>query len=425
MRNHLRRARPLGAALSLVTLSLFTAGCSIDRAPQGLRATPPGDGPHIVFDLRAPPAAGDSAAERRRDVPRSDEPHRPPHQREHGRADGIEESARAGFADMEGWGTFAPITLAFARGAGADPHLPAIDLDDVKARMTRDGHDFTNDPVYVINLKTGVPVMLDMGDGDFPLTLHDESAYWPNDPKATEQNLLFETVEEGAGLAQSDYSPALDLDFDGVLDHPNTLGPLPGGIAGVDDLLTWYERETDTLILRPLIPMDEMTEYAVVVTDRLRASDGRVARSPFPYVNHPEQQSEVAKVVPILADPSHANYYGDIAGSGLGHVAFAWTFTDGADLRGPPRPPRRPLRARAVRVPRAAVPGEDRGVPRARPGDRSIAGAAGHDDAADVRAARARAVRGHHGVVAGPAREHRRGRVREGVQPVRGRIRPR
>jgi hypothetical protein len=40
-----------------------------------------------------------------------------------------------------------------------------------------------------------------------------------------------------------------------------------------DHLLTYYERETDTLILRPLLPLDEMTRYAVVVTDR--TVDGR------------------------------------------------------------------------------------------------------------------------------------------------------
>ena len=36
-----------------------------------------------------------------------------------------------------------------------------------------------------------------------------------------------------------------------------------------DHLLTLYERETDTLVLRPVLPLDEMTRYAVVITDRL------------------------------------------------------------------------------------------------------------------------------------------------------------
>src|SRR6185503_16267169 len=105
----------------------------------------------------------------------------------------------------------------------------------------------------------------------------DPFRYGPNDPKASEPNLVFETVEEGAGLPQGAYRPALDRDFDGVLDHPNARRrgqTSPATIRGVDDILTWYERETDTLILRPIVPLDEKTEYAVVLTDRLRGPDG-------------------------------------------------------------------------------------------------------------------------------------------------------
>ena len=240
----------------------------------------------------------------------------------------METLARQGFGEMEGWGTFAPITVGFQKEDGVNPTLPALDLADLRARMQNDGHDMTNDPVYVINLTTGVPVMLDMGDGNFSYTPRDLDLYFPNDPKIAQQNLLFETVEEGAGLTQSNYAPQLDLDFDGVLDHPDNLAPLPpGGIEGIDDLTGYYERETDTLILRPLLPMEEKTEYAVVVTDRLHGPSGHVAKSPFEYVNHPEQNADVAKAVSILSDSSRANYYGDIAGSGAQHIAFAWTFT--------------------------------------------------------------------------------------------------
>jgi hypothetical protein len=328
LRNHGRASRSLGVSFLAASLFPLLPHCSVDHAPQGLRATPPGDGPQVVFDLT------------RRPLPEIPQPNDvatfPDPTSRTGRRINVsmvaptsmEVAAREGFANMEGWGTFAPITVAFSRGEGADPHAPAIDLDDVKARMTRDGHDFTNDPVYVVNLATGVPALLEMGDGDFAFVMRDQGAYWPNDPKANEDNLILESMEEGPGLSQSEYSPALDLDFDGVLDHPNTWGALPaGGIRGVDDLLTWYERESDTLILRPLVPLDEKTEYAVVLTDRLHAPDGRVARSPFPYVHHPEQAADVARLAAVLGDPGRANYYGDVAGTGLDHVAFAWTFT--------------------------------------------------------------------------------------------------
>ena len=176
-----------------------------------------------------------------------------------------------------------------------------------------------------------MPALLDASSGNFPRPIHDLGNYYPNDPRVTEQNILLETAEEGAGLAQGNYTPALDTDFDGVLDHPDTLSTLlrPGGgtVHGVDDLLGFYERQTDTLILRPVIPLAEKTQYAVVLTDRLTDTLGRPVRSPFSLVYHPAQETAMGTLKTILADAGRANYYGDIAGSGLSHVAFTWTFT--------------------------------------------------------------------------------------------------
>ena len=320
--------RTAAAMSAILTLALFAAHCSVDQAPAGLRATPAGTGPEIVFDIERQPLP---------EIPQpNDVATFPDPTSRTGRRINVSEVApttmetvaRQGFDNMEGWGTFAPITVAFDREPGSDPSQAALDLDDIRARMQNDGHDFTNDPVYVVNLTTGVPVMLDMGDGNFPLTPRDLDLYFPNDPKVAQENIMLESVEEGAGLMQSQYAPKLDLDFDGVLDHPNTLGPLtPGQIHGVDDLLGWYERESDTLIVQPLLPMEEKTEYAVILTDRLRGPDGQPVRSPFAYVNHPEQTVDLQPLLSILSDPSRANYYGDIAGTGAQHIAFAWTFT--------------------------------------------------------------------------------------------------
>jgi hypothetical protein len=234
----------------------------------------------------------------------------------------IERAAREGFDDMEGWGTYAPIAVRFSRGALQDPAEPALDLEGVRARMQADGHEPSNDPVYVVNLATGVPAMLDLGGGDFPLTLSERDRYYPNDPHAEANNPRVRDARRG----QRGVPAALDLDFDGVLDRANTL-PTRLGIRGVDDVIGWYEKETDTLLLRPLLPLEEMTEYAVVLTDRLTNRDGDPVRSPFPYVHHPEQRDGVARLSRILSDSSRKNYYGDLAGTGLAHVAFAWTFT--------------------------------------------------------------------------------------------------
>ncbi|MEO8799271.1 MAG: hypothetical protein ABI551_15380, partial [Polyangiaceae bacterium] len=310
--------------LALAALS----ACAIDTAPNSLASTPPGDGPTVVFDLAHRPLPNIP-------VPNDVATFADPSSRTGLRLNvsmvaptHLESDARGGFTEMEGWGTHAPITVAFAHGKKDDPHGAALDLDDIAARMQNDGHDTSNDPVYVVNLTTGVPVLVDVGDGDFPIAVADTSLYYPNDPHASSNTLLFETNEEGAGLTQAGYTPARDIDFDGVLDHPNTYGHVTGsGIAGVDDVMSWYERQTDTLILQPILPMDEKTEYAVVLTDRLHGAGGDPVKSPFPSIYHPTQRDAAARVKAILSDASRKNYFGDLAGTGLDHVAFTWSFT--------------------------------------------------------------------------------------------------
>ena len=316
----------------VVVLSLAAAAapaCSVDTVPTPLRATPAGGGPTVQFDLLHQPLPTIPAPN---DVATFADPTSRTGRRINASLvapTNMEQRSRAEFDEMEGWGTTAPITVSFAREPGGGATRAALDLDDLRVRMQGDGWDTSNDAVYVVDLDTGVPALLDLGSGDFPVTLVDSTQYYPNDPKGTSNNVLFETVEEGAGLSQADYRPSLDLDFDGVLDHPDTLPALAAGATrpGVDDVMTWYERQTDTLILRPLLPLEEKTEYAVVLTDRLHGPDGQPVRSPFDAVYHPQQSEGVARLRTALSDPAHARYYGDLAGTGLDHVAFAWTFT--------------------------------------------------------------------------------------------------
>jgi hypothetical protein len=311
---------------AILLAALAATACGVDTIPTSIGATPPGSGPTVRFDLFHRPLPDIPAPNDIATVadPTSRTGRRinasllaPTH---------FEQMARQQFDEMEGWGTTAPISVGFSREAGGDPGAPAIDLRDLRARMQGDGWDTSNDAIYVIDLDTGVPALLDLGGGDFPLTIVDSTGYYPNDPHADANNLLFETNEEGAGLTQADYRPSLDLDFDGVLDHPDTLPPA-GARPGIDDLTGWYEQQTDTLIVRPELPLEEKTEYAVVLTDRLHGPDGRPVRSPFPSVYHPMQAAGAARLRAALSDPSRSGYYGDIAGSGLAHVAFAWTFT--------------------------------------------------------------------------------------------------
>lgn len=317
--------RRLVLLTSVIGTVVFGGACGIDTAPDGLRATPPGNGPVVKFDVTHRPLP---------EVPLPNDvaTFADPTSRTGRRINvslvaptNMERRARDDFATLEGWGVTAPISVSFDRAPDADPRQAAIDLEDVASRMQGDEHDLSNDPIYVVNLRTGLPVFLDAGNGYYPVTVRDPFKYFPNDPKAKENNIIFETVEEAAGYPQSAYRPDLDNDFDGVLDHPNTLGSR--GIPGVDNVMTWYERETDTLVLRPVIPLDEKTEYAVVITDRLRGYNRQPVRSPFQAIHHPQQRTSVGRLADVLSDKGRANYFGDIAGTGLDHVAFAWTFT--------------------------------------------------------------------------------------------------
>src|SRR5687767_15091290 len=149
---------------------LLVVGCVVDTVPDGAKRTPLGDGPRVVFDPS------------RRPLPEIPQPNdvatfADPTSRTGRRINvsvvaptRLESVAREGFNSLEGWGTFAPITVAFER---------EIDLEDISSR-TRD-YDPADDPFFVVDLTTGIPVVLDVGKGNFPLAIAERGKYWPND----------------------------------------------------------------------------------------------------------------------------------------------------------------------------------------------------------------------------------------------------
>ena len=282
----------LRPALAAAALFVLASSCVMDQAAAGLRRTPSGPGATVRFDLGHQPLP---------DIPLPNDTATwpDPTSRTGLRINAsllaptsIERQARDRFSRMEGWGTFAPISVSF----DVDPKDPAyagytgaaLDLAEVAKRHRGDDYDFADDAVYLVNLTTGVPVALDLGAGNFNYTLKKLDAYWANDTRATERNLLFETIDESKGgtITRETFKASDDTDFDGVLDRPNlddpTACPGPDPICDdaksatynepsclsvrrtrdrciADHLLVWYERETDTLLLRPILPLDEMT----------------------------------------------------------------------------------------------------------------------------------------------------------------------
>ncbi len=348
-----------GALVGAMVCGLGSAapGC-LDRVPDELGRTPAGPGALVRFDLAHKPLPAIP-------LPNDTATWPDPTSRTGLRVNAslvaptqIERQARERFNQMEGWGTFAPIAVSFDVPSTYQGYTgPALDLANVRARHQGDDYDFADDAIYLVNLETGVPMVLDVGAGNFPVTLKRLDKYWPNDTRYAERNLLFETADETRGGELLRYAPEHDTDFDGVLDLPNfedpsacdafALAPAcahpasgdeygsPSCVSArrardrcvADNLLTWYERETDTLLVRPLLPLVEMTRYAVVLTDRLLDGRGNPVKSPFEYVYHAAQRSAAARVRDVLDDAALAPYFGDLHGTGLARVAFVWQFT--------------------------------------------------------------------------------------------------
>ena len=195
---------------------------------------------------------------------------------------------------LDGFGTFAPITVAF------DADLNVLDLV-----ASQNDPDPANRAIHLVEIATGNEVLLDFGVGPhsrFPYALPNLAPYFVADPFADENNLLFPTRGPFANLLHP-----LDPTF------PAT----HGNVAQQDeDLLEFYERSTHTLILRPVVPLRQETRYAVLLTNRLHDAQRRAVVPPGSGINHPAQTNELRPVVAHLP-----------AGMQLSDVAYAWAFT--------------------------------------------------------------------------------------------------
>ena len=337
------------AVIPCSILLAIAFGACVGSEPRGLFPTPQGTGPVVDFDLKAKPLP---------EVPLPNntatrmDPTSPT-----GRRINIslvaetraETRLRTKADQLDGFGVFSPITVSFDA--------------PVDARNVRDRHAGNSDPgddtFLLVNVDRRSPgfgevMPLDVGQGNYPLGLEWPGQYWDNDEHADSLNLLFETHDEdgedqnGNGVLDPGedldgdgelappndiLDPYEDIDFDGVLDKPNTFSgrepPLigPGNVEDwidgeerpIDDLITFYEKETNTLVLWPLLPLRQATTYAVVLTRHLVGEDGEPVRSPFPFVNHSSQTPDLEPLAEVLAASA--------IGISLDDVAFAWTFT--------------------------------------------------------------------------------------------------
>lgn len=336
---------------------MFLSGCLsssglLSDEPQALHESPAGAGPQVIYDFLAKPLPeiplpNDAAMRYDKSSPTQARINV-----SYFASTEVERRAREAFNQLDGFGTYAPITVSFDQ---------AIDVIDLHKRhnehnpsqgLYRD--DFRNDAVYVFNIdpscqRYSEEVALDIGRGRFPLTLFEHLKAEPNDlapnglsfdyqklfyfshfdPHASSNNLLFEEWNEdsnGNGILDE----GEDRDGDGHLDvanllHPNACEDLQEGSLArqqcvTDELMNFYERESNTLILRPIWPLEQGCQYAVVLSDRLIGENGEPVQSPFKGIN-PSEQTQALKVI----EPWLGRY--DLS---LNNIAFAWTFTTGS-----------------------------------------------------------------------------------------------
>lgn len=216
-----------------------------------------------------------------------------------------ERATRETLDQLDGWGTYQSVTVAFEK---------PLDLHNIIRRHQGDDYDPRDDVAYLIDITPDSPdfcqrTPLDFGEGNFPIVL-ERPGYFDNDREGDQ--LVFEDREEDTNR-NGKLDLGEDLDMDGVLDHPNTLYPGDSSFKA----LPFYERETNTLIMKPVMPLREKTTYAVVLTKRLIDEDGRPVKSPFQYINHTSQTKQLEPLTQCL--PAF--------GLSLEDLSFTWSYT--------------------------------------------------------------------------------------------------
>ncbi len=251
---------------------------------------------------------------------------------------GMEASVREKIGQIDGWGTLMPITI---------PFTGPIDPMSIREHHNDPFYDTADDVIYLIDVDRDSPdfgelQILDVGNGNYPVVLERQD-YWEHDPRNGTISLAFEEVEEdlnGNGVLDPGedvnrngaldpgedlngnglLDPPEDTDADGLLDHPNYYpgaNPDPNNLAERSDaLMTFYEIETDTLIVRPMVPLRERTTYAVVVTRRILDTEGNPIGSPYASINHTSQTEALMPLKEVLPE-----------GLALSDIAFAYSFT--------------------------------------------------------------------------------------------------
>lgn len=227
----------------------------------------------------------------------------------------LESDIRMRLDQLDGWGLIQPMSI---------PFTGPLDVQSILDHHRDADYDTSDDVIYLIDIDRDSPDFgklqhLDIGNGNYPSLTESADDYWPHDPRGGALSILWEEYDEDSN-GNGVLDPGEDTDADGVLDKPNYL---PGADPAWDDitaradaLMTFYERETNTLIVQPVVPLRQRTTYAVVVTRRLLDESGQPVGSPYPFVNHEGQTEALQPLLEVLPEGLSAD-----------DIAFTFSFT--------------------------------------------------------------------------------------------------
>lgn len=172
---------------------------------------------------------------------------------------------RKSLNELDGFTTYGRLTVSFS-----DP----IDLETV-----------SNETVFLINIDEksdayGEIAALDFGYGYFPVSINGSLGLYPYDPYRDADNIIFPP----------------------------------------ENRVTYYEDATNTLIIRPVIPLLPKAKYAIVLTREMLGEDKEPIRPPdwFELVTFPNQMADVWKAAQILKKVKKLKPE---------DIGFAWVFT--------------------------------------------------------------------------------------------------
>ena len=225
----------------------------------------------------------------------------------------MEQEVRTLLDTMDGWGVFQPIVI---------PFTGPLDIQSILDAHRDPNYGLDDDVLYLINIdensnEYGRVHHLNVGNGNYPVVLERKDKYWGGDPRKDSTSLIFDdTMEDTNGNGVLDEGE--DTDADGILDMGNYLpGTNPTTLQErADALMPFYERETNTLIVKPMVPLRERTRYAVVITKRLKDEKGNSVGSPYPYINHLTQTENLRPLLKKLPE-----------GLSVDDIAYAFSFT--------------------------------------------------------------------------------------------------